>query len=65
MTEETLKKVREPLFTTKSYGVGLGIPAIEKILDEHGGGLRIDTKLGEGTIMTAWFPSNLDKREAA
>jgi signal transduction histidine kinase len=65
IAEENLKKIREPLFTTKSFGVGLGLPAIDKILEEHRGELRIETKLGEGTKMTAWIPLEVDKREAA
>ena len=46
----------KPLFTTKSFGVGLGLPAVEKILEHHGGGIRIESKLGEGAAFTAWFP---------
>jgi signal transduction histidine kinase len=65
ISEENLKKIREPLFTTKSFGIGLGLPAIDRILDEHGGKLRIETKLGEGTRMTAWIPLRLDQQEAA
>jgi signal transduction histidine kinase len=65
ITEENLKKIREPLFTTKSFGVGLGLAAIDKILEEHRGQLRIETKLGEGTTMTAWIPLEADRREAA
>ena len=53
---EHLEKIREPLFTTKSFGIGLGIPAVVKILQFHGGGLRIETEVGHGTTMTAWFP---------
>ncbi len=53
--EKTLKRIREPLFTTKSYGVGLGIPAIEKILLNHGGCLNIESVYGEGATMTARF----------
>ncbi|MGH1419090.1 MAG: two-component system sensor histidine kinase NtrB [Hyphomicrobiaceae bacterium] len=52
---KNLARIREPLFTTKSFGVGLGIPAIEKILEVHGGELGIDSEFGEGTTMTAIF----------
>ena len=48
--------IREPLFTTKSFGVGLGVPAVEKILEQHGGGLRIETTPGAGATFIAWFP---------
>jgi nitrogen fixation/metabolism regulation signal transduction histidine kinase len=65
ISQENLTKIREPLFTTKSFGVGLGLPAIEKILGEHGGRLDIDTKLGEGTKMTAWIPLDAARLEAA
>ena len=64
ITPENLEKIRQPLFTTKSFGVGLGIPAVEKILKIHGGGLRIDTEVGRGTTMTAWFPRDEDSRTA-
>lgn len=56
ISEENIKKIREPLFTTKSFGVGLGIPAIENILEQHGGGLRIESEIGNGATITAWFP---------
>jgi PAS domain S-box-containing protein len=55
---EHLDKIREPLFTTKSFGVGLGIPAVDKVLENHGGGLRIETEVGNGTKMISWFPAD-------
>ena len=56
IAEENLQRILEPLFTTKSFGVGLGLPAIEKVLQQHGGGLRIESRPGEGARFTAWFP---------
>ncbi len=56
MSEELKSKVLEPLFTTKNFGVGLGLPAVEKVLQQHGGGLEIESIEGEGTTMIAWFP---------
>lgn len=53
--EKNLKRIREPLFTTKSFGVGLGVPAIEKILQNHGGGLGVESIFGAGATMTARF----------
>ena len=64
ISPENIARIREPLFTTKSFGVGLGIPAVENILDVHGGGLRIDSTLGAGTTMTAWFPVKLGTSKA-
>jgi signal transduction histidine kinase len=45
--EGNMSRVREPLFTTKSFGVGLGLPLAEKILEHHSGGLRLASKLGK------------------
>ncbi len=53
---ENLKKALDPLFTTKKYGTGLGLPAIEKIFEQHGGGLEIKSIPGYGATITGWFP---------
>lgn len=62
MSAELQAKVREPLFTTKKFGVGLGIPAVEKVLEQHGGGLDIQSQEGHGTTMIGWIP--LQQRES-
>ena len=54
--QENLAKVLEPLFTTKNFGTGLGLPAVQNILVQHGGGLDIASREGEGATFTAWFP---------
>ncbi len=56
MSAEILAKVLEPLFTTKSFGTGLGLPAVEKIMQDHHGRLAIKSAPGEGTTVTAWLP---------
>ena len=53
---ENREKILEPLFSTKSFGVGLGIPAIQQILETHGGGLEISSEPGNGACFTAWLP---------
>lgn len=63
ISEENLRKILEPLFTTKSFGVGLGLPAVEKILEMHGGGLKVESKLGQGAKFTAWFPIDPSRSE--
>ena len=65
ISAENLLRIKEPLFTTKSFGTGLGLPAVEKILEQHGGGLDITSKLGEGACFTAWFPIIETPEEAA
>jgi signal transduction histidine kinase len=65
MDADTLAKIREPLFTTKNFGTGLGIPAVERILELHGGGLDIVSSPGRGATFTAWFPAAQTSAAAA
>jgi PAS domain S-box-containing protein len=58
MPDDVLLRIREPLFTTKSFGTGLGIPAIEQIAVQHGGRLDIETEIGVGSKFTVWLPMN-------
>jgi nitrogen fixation/metabolism regulation signal transduction histidine kinase len=54
---ENLAKILEPLFTTKSFGTGLGLPTVQNILEGHGGGLDIACTAGRGVVFTAWCPN--------
>jgi signal transduction histidine kinase len=65
ISAENLKKIKEPLFTTKTYGTGLGLPAVERILEQHNGGLDVTSRPGEGACFTAWFPLTQIEEEAA
>lgn len=56
MAEEARGRVFEPLFSTKSFGVGLGLPIVKQAMERHGGGIEIDSKKGEGTTVTLWIP---------
>ncbi len=59
MTKETQKKVFEPLFSTKGFGVGLGMVIVKNIVEQHQGSIRIESKLGEGTTITLRLPVHL------
>jgi signal transduction histidine kinase len=54
---ENLAKIREPLFTTKNFGTGLGIPAIEQIAAQHNGELIVESVLGHGASFTLRIPT--------
>ena len=49
------KKVMTPYFTTKKKGTGLGLPIVNKIINEHSGEFVI--KRSEGTTIEIWLPS--------
>lgn len=53
---EHLEKVFEPLYSTKSFGVGLGLSTVRQIAEEHGGSVDIESHEGEGTVVTLYLP---------
>ncbi len=54
--EDIRERIFDPLFSTKSFGVGLGLPLVRQIVEQHGGEIAVDTTLGEGTIITLTLP---------
>ena len=58
MTEEVLKKIFVPFFTTKDVGegTGLGLPVVHGIVTSHGGVIEVDSRPGEGTCFTIRLP---------
>jgi signal transduction histidine kinase len=62
---EYIQKIREPLFTTKSFGTGLGIPAVEQVVNQHGGRLDISSDIGKGAVFSIHLPLPRSKVEAA
>jgi signal transduction histidine kinase len=55
---ENLKEIFEPFFTTKqSIGTGLGLWVTSELVKKHEGKLRLRSKLGKGTVVTIWMPT--------
>lgn len=65
IADENVEKIFEPLFTTKSFGTGLGLPAVIQVLKQHGGGLNVKGGLGTGATFTAWIPLRPKRVQAA
>jgi hypothetical protein len=51
-----LPRVFEPYFTTKEAGIGLGLAITRKIVEEHGGSIRVESREGEGTRVAIILP---------
>ncbi len=51
-----LEHVLEPFFSTKTEGTGLGLPIARQIAAAHGGSLKIESVLGDGTRVEVRLP---------
>jgi signal transduction histidine kinase len=54
--EHVLPRIFEPLFTTKSFGVGLGLPTVRQIVEQLGGSLHVESVANAGTTFTVFLP---------
>ncbi|MBL8634188.1 MAG: PAS domain-containing protein [Myxococcales bacterium] len=58
MSQETMKRLFEPFFSTKSASrtVGLGLSVCYGIIRQYRGAISAESKLGEGSIFVVWLP---------
>jgi signal transduction histidine kinase len=54
--EEHRERLFRPYFTTKKHGTGLGLFVIRKIVEEHGGTVRVESEVGSGTTFFVELP---------
>jgi signal transduction histidine kinase len=56
MTEEQVSKIFEPFYTTKSHGLGLGMPYAQNVIEQHQGSIHITSRPQEGTCIYIELP---------
>jgi signal transduction histidine kinase len=56
MDAQVVRRALDPFFTTRPSGTGLGLPIVQRIVEAHGGELRIDSAEGQGTTVTLLIP---------
>jgi PAS domain S-box-containing protein len=62
---DIFKRIFEPLFSTKGFGVGLGLPTVKQIMEHHGGNIEMKSQPGRGTCALIWLPLARDAEIAA
>ena len=60
--EEIMKKLFTPLFTTKAQGMGFGLAICKRIIEAHGGTIKVKSKVNKGTTFIIRLPPKRAKR---
>jgi signal transduction histidine kinase len=65
MSEETLRDIYRPLFTTKAKGMGFGLPICKRFVEAHGGKIYARSTIGKGSTFTVTLPirSHIEESE--
>jgi PAS domain S-box-containing protein len=53
---DVLPRIFEPLYSTKTFGTGLGLPTVKQIVEQHGGEIELSSELGVGTRALVRLP---------
>ncbi len=61
--KENLKKLFEPLFTTKAKGIGLGLAVTRTLVEGHGGTIEAESEEGKGSTFTVKLPLSEGKEK--
>jgi signal transduction histidine kinase len=56
ISPENMKKLFEPLFTTKAKGIGLGLAVSQKLVEANGGRIEVQSEAGKGSTFTVYLP---------
>jgi signal transduction histidine kinase len=54
--EANLERIFEPGFTTQRGSPGLGLAVTRKVIEQHGGSIRVESREGQGTTFTLALP---------
>ncbi len=58
-------KIFDPLFSTKEYRYGMGLPLVKQIVSEHLGRIEVKSEIGKGTTFRLVFPARWTDRPQA
>ena len=56
ISEDDMKSIYNPFFSSKLSGVGMGLTIAHKIVKDHQGSVKVKSKLGEGTTFAVELP---------
>ena len=56
ISPENMKKLFTPFFSTKTKGTGLGLAAVQRIVERHKGKIKVRSQVGQGTTFIISLP---------
>ncbi|MHB8808440.1 MAG: ATP-binding protein [Desulfobulbaceae bacterium] len=59
--DETLNKIFDPYYTSKTTGTGLGLAVVQKVMEAHGGTIRVQSVPGRGTRFAITLPGKVQE----
>ena len=60
ISKSDLKRIFEPLFTTKARGIGLGLTVTKSLIETNGGKIIAESEEGKGSVFTVILPTRPD-----
>ena len=60
--KKNLRLVFDPFFTTRPGRVGLGLSLVKRVVESHGGDVRVESRFKTGTTVTLCFPKDRRRR---
>jgi signal transduction histidine kinase len=57
ISEENLSRLFQPLFSTKTKGIGLGLAICKAIVEAHEGHIEVESEVGKGATFTVKLPA--------
>ncbi len=57
VSKENLDRLFDPYFSTKEHGTGIGLAITKKVIEEHGGAIRVESEVAKGTKMIVTLPA--------
>jgi signal transduction histidine kinase len=56
ISEPDLERIFVPFHTTKTQGTGLGLAICRRLMEQHGGTIKVSSRVGEGTTFMIELP---------
>jgi signal transduction histidine kinase len=63
MSEEEINRAFDPFYSTKATGTGLGLAITRQILEDHGGSIRVNSEVRQGTTIILSIPKHHPEEE--